>query len=104
MLRLNLTQSPSVGGEVQFRDLLGYGTYEWVARMGSTSPTPDGAGGPVSGGVSGLFSYVNNSETELDFEHEGQYIDKIELTTWHGLGMPQTDAEIVLKAGEVERV
>jgi hypothetical protein len=91
LLRLKVTQNPSVGGEVQFYQALGYGTYEWVARMGSTSPTPDGVGGAVKGGVSGLFSYINGSETELDFEHEGQYPDGIEVTTWRNLIVQTTN-------------
>ena len=48
MLRLIVTQdgttAGSVGGEVQSRQLFGYGRYDFVVRASSTSPTPDGTG------------------------------------------------------------
>jgi len=62
----------SVGGQLQSLTTYGYGTYEWVMRVSSTSATPTGAGSVVSGQISSGFSFVNNSQTEIDFEVEGQ--------------------------------
>jgi endo-1,3-1,4-beta-glycanase ExoK len=72
----------SVGGEIQSITTYGYGTYEWVMRTSSTSQTPAGLGTVVSGQVSGGFSFVNNSETEIDFEIEGQNPNTIWMTNW----------------------
>jgi len=71
VLRLRLSITPdlhSSGGLVYTAAKYGYGTYEWCARMSSTSATPAGPGDPLSGGVSAGFIYVNNSQTEVDFE------------------------------------
>ena len=71
-LQLSITSDSfglrSSGGLVYTRNKYGFGTYEWCARMSSTSETPTGKGVPLSGGVSAGFIYVNNSETEIDFE------------------------------------
>lgn len=61
----------SDGAEIYTRKTYGYGTYEWTMRMSSTATTPTGSGSPVSGSVSAGFIYVNNSETEIDFEFPG---------------------------------
>ena len=87
-LRLKLTQQQgtygvmSVGGQLQSLTTFGYGTYEWVMRASSTSPTPGGAGSVVSGQVSAGFSFVNNSQTEIDFEVEGQHPNTVSMTNW----------------------
>ena len=87
-LRLKLTQQQgtygvmSVGGQLQSLTTFGYGTYEWVMRASSTSPTPSGAGSVVSGQVSAGFSFVNNSQTEIDFEVEGQHPNTVSMTNW----------------------
>ncbi|MGH7203338.1 MAG: carbohydrate binding domain-containing protein [Candidatus Levyibacteriota bacterium] len=74
----------SRGGEISSLNTYGYGTYEWRARMSSTALSPDDTTGhAVSGQISGLFNYVNNSQSELDFEVEGQYPNQLELTTWN---------------------
>jgi endo-1,3-1,4-beta-glycanase ExoK len=72
----------SVGGEIQSLTTYGYGTYEWVMRASSTSSTPTGPGGPVSGQISAGFSFVNNSQTEIDFEIEGQHPNTVWMTNW----------------------
>jgi len=72
----------SIGGEIQSITTYGYGTYEWVMRASSTSQTPTGVGTVVSGQISAGFSFVNNSETEIDFEIEGQNPDTIWMTNW----------------------
>jgi len=77
VLRLNQEIGPvdsneagviSHGAHVTTKKKYGYGTYEWRMRMSSTAATPNGPGTPVSGSVSAGFNYVNNSETEIDFE------------------------------------
>lgn len=72
----------SVGGEIQSLTTYGYGTYEWVMRASSTSATPAGAGSVVSGQISAGFSFVNNSQTEIDFEIEGQNPNTVWMTNW----------------------
>jgi endo-1,3-1,4-beta-glycanase ExoK len=85
-LKLQQTQGSSgvlsVGGEIQSLTTYSYGTYEWVMRTSSTSSTPTGAGKAVSGQISAGFSFVNNSETEIDFEIEGQNPNTIWMTNW----------------------
>jgi endo-1,3-1,4-beta-glycanase ExoK len=80
LLRISLTQTEnsddpisSVGGEIQIKATFGYGTYEWTMRMSSTSPTKHGYGQVTSGQVSSGFTFINNSQTEIDWEVEGQY-------------------------------
>ena len=76
ILRLKLSISnalQSSGALVYTQQIYGYGTYEWCARMSSTATSADPtspayAGLPLSGGISAGFVYVNNSQTEIDFE------------------------------------
>jgi beta-glucanase (GH16 family) len=99
-LVLRLTQEPgqvddnpngviSSGALVATTDTYGYGTYEWRMRMTSTATDPTGVGLPVSGSVSAGFLYVNNSETEIDFEFGGHLIDDpdfpdpLYMVNWH---------------------
>jgi Glycosyl hydrolases family 16/IPT/TIG domain len=85
MLRIKLTQTSgsSVGGELQSKNALGFGTYEWIMRASSTSSTPNGSGYTVSGQISSGFIYVNNSQTEIDSpEIEGQNPGTLWWTTW----------------------
>lgn len=79
----------STGGEIQSNTTYGYGTYEWVMRASSTSSTPTGTGTAVSGQVSAGFSFINNSETEIDFEVEGQNPDTVWMTNWIGTTQKQ---------------
>lgn len=89
MLRISVTQTlgpegvvVSTGGEIQSRETFGYGTYEFVMRLASTSPTSDGAGRVVSGSDSGAFTFINNSESEIDIEFLGNTPDSLWLTNW----------------------
>jgi Glycosyl hydrolases family 16/IPT/TIG domain len=85
MLRIKLTQTSgsSVGGELQSKNALGFGTYEWIMRASSTSSTPNGSGYTVSGQISSGFIYVNNSQTEIDSpEIEGQNPGTLWWTSW----------------------
>jgi beta-glucanase (GH16 family) len=65
----------SDGALVYTRKTYGYGTYTWTMRMSSTATTFDGTGYPTSGSVSAGFLYVNNSQTEIDFEFPGYSVD-----------------------------
>jgi beta-glucanase (GH16 family) len=89
MLCLKMKQSningtvTSVGSEIQYSKLCGYGTYEWTMRGSSTASAPNTVGSSISGSITGLFNYVSNSETEIDFEIEGNRPNYIQMTTWH---------------------
>ena len=101
MLRLTLTQSvadglaTSVGAEIRSKQLFGYGTYVWVARAASTSATPKGAGSAVSGTVTDVFNYIDDSQTEIDFEYEGQFPSTLEMTNYSGVSNSQTSSTTV---------
>ena len=73
----------SHGAHIASKQKYGYGTYEWRMRMASTATSPMGAGEPVSGGVSAGFTYVNNSEAEIDFEFAGHAADTLYMASWH---------------------
>lgn len=60
----------------------GYGTYEWRMRMSSTATSPTLTGFPISGSVSAGFSYVNNSQTEIDFEFSALNSDRLWMVNW----------------------
>jgi hypothetical protein len=110
MLRIKVTQSynssggiASVGGELQSKNALGFGAYEWVIRASSTSSTPTGSGVAVSGQISSGFVFVNKSQTEIDSpEIEGQNPGTLWWTTWAGLTTKQftsTQAPFAPEAG-----
>jgi hypothetical protein len=98
MLRIKVTQTynssggiASVGGELQSKNVLGFGTYEWVMRAASTSSTPTGSGYTVSGQISSGFVFINNSQTEIDSpEIEGQNPGTLWWTSWAGLAKKQS--------------
>jgi endo-1,3-1,4-beta-glycanase ExoK len=96
MLRLSLTQTvsggitTSVGAEIRSKQLFGYGTYIWVARGASTSSTPKGAGSAVSGSVFDVFNFINDSETEIDFEYQGQSPSTLEMTNYSTVSHSQS--------------
>ncbi len=98
MLGLKMTQVngpngiQSIGAELQYSKLCGYGTYQWIMRASSTASTPSGRGNAFSGSISGLFNYVNHSTTELDFEIEGSRPNVIQLTTWSTINSSQESA------------
>jgi Glycosyl hydrolases family 16/IPT/TIG domain len=110
MLRIKVTQTytstgtiSSVGGELQSKEALGFGAYEWVIRASSTSSTPTGSGVAVSGQISSGFVFVNKSQTEIDSpEIEGQNPGTLWWTTWAGLTTKQstsTQAAFAPEAG-----
>jgi len=96
MLRLKLTQkvsgtlATSTGAEIRSKRLFGYGTYVWVARAASTSATPRGAGSAVSGTVFDVFNFINDSETEIDFEYQGQSPATLEMTNYSTVSHSQS--------------
>jgi endo-1,3-1,4-beta-glycanase ExoK len=89
-LKVEQTQGPdgvvSKGAAVWTRQKFGYGKYEFVMRMASESPTPNGSGKAGSGTVSSAFLYFQNSETEMDIEFLG---DKncVWATNYHNLNL-----------------
>jgi beta-glucanase (GH16 family) len=85
----------SVGAEIRSKQLFGYGTYVWVARAASTSATPNGSGAAVSGSVTDVFNYMDNSQTEIDFEYEGQLPSTLEMTNYSGESNSQTSSTTV---------
>jgi endo-1,3-1,4-beta-glycanase ExoK len=86
----------SRGALIFTNETYGYGTYEWRMRTSSTaaSPNESGACGPrdISGSVSAGFIYVNNSETEIDFEVAGHRPDLLYMVNWNNTD-PATDPE-----------
>lgn len=86
-LRLKLTQTnnagiKSVGGEVRYKDLTHFGTYKCVMKASSVGNRPNDLGRPWSGSCSAFFLYVNDSETEIDFEIEGCRSSVIHCNNW----------------------
>ncbi len=98
-LSLRLTQVEGNGDEVISwgaliftQEKYGYGTYEWRLKMSSKAAGPfDPPDSPTPGGVSAGFIYVNNSETEIDFEYSGHVLhdadssndERIYMGNWH---------------------
>jgi hypothetical protein len=85
-ITVNQSQGPngvvnSVGGGIYTKQEFGYGTYVFVMRMSSTSPTIDGAGKTITGAVSSGFLYRTNSESEIDLEFLGNE-NAIHITNW----------------------
>jgi beta-glucanase (GH16 family) len=80
----------SKGALLYTKNQYGYGTYEWRMRMSSTAATPSGVGNSVSGSVSAGFVYVNNSETEIDFEFSALDPGTLYMVNWLNSD-PQTD-------------
>lgn len=87
VLRLDQVESSpgqfrSYGGELRTLDSFGYGTYEMRVRAASDSADPAVPGNNVSGTITGIFNWINNSETEIDIEFEGDKPELTQLTTW----------------------
>jgi beta-glucanase (GH16 family) len=107
-LALTQTKQPdgkilSLGAELATLKEFSYGTYEFVARASSTAGTPNQAGMPVSGSITGCFVYRDLAATELDVEVEGNERSSLtQFTTWVGESNPnQTTAvqPLILGAG-----
>ena len=79
----------SDGALIASRLTYGYGTYEWRMRLTSTATSPAGEGScaadVLSGSVSAGFTFVNNSETEIDIEYSGYRPDLLYFANWNNL-------------------
>ncbi len=101
MLCLKLTQnlagslSTSVGSEIRSKQLFGYGTYVWIARAASTSATPHGTGSAVSGTVTDVFNFIDDSKSEIDFEYQGQTPSILEMTNYSTVSHSQSTSAAV---------
>jgi len=93
MLRLTLTQINgavdtnasgvvSHGAAIFTKASCGYGAYEWTMKMSSTSICATCVGPAVPGSVSAGFSYINNSETEIDFEFSAAAPSTLWMVNW----------------------
>ncbi len=80
----------SNGAQIYTSFKCGYGTYEWKMRMSSSTNGPGSTGVPISGSVSAGFTYVNNSQTEIDFEFSAIKSGTIWLVNWLN-PTPQSD-------------
>jgi beta-glucanase (GH16 family) len=104
MLRLTLNQTvsgthaTSSGAEIRSKKLFGYGTYIWMARAASTSATPHGPGSAVSGTVTDVFNFINDSESEIDFEYQGQSPAALEMTNYSTVSKSQSTTAPVADA------
>lgn len=109
-LKILLTQEGSAskgyisrGGLVYTKATCGYGTYEWTMRMSSTAPTPDASGAWVSGSVSAGFLYVNNSETEIDFEYSATTPEDVWAVNWLNTNPHRTPTSAMETATQVPK-
>lgn len=104
-LQLSLTQNSvcSLGGQISTANTFGYGLYEFDVRPGSTSTTPTGVGTSVSGGVSGAINFINNSNTEIDIEVQGQSPNELDVTTWQTLANSQSSVSYLNRLSDAER-
>jgi beta-glucanase (GH16 family) len=85
----------SYGGAIISKKRFGFGTYEFVMRMSSTSATPDGLGTAKSGAISSGFVFYNNSESEIDLEFLGNE-NAIWITNWQNTN-PKNDPSDKMK-------
>src|SRR5262245_46776276 len=102
-LALNQFNGMGYGSEIQTRSKFGYGTYEFLVRAGSTSTSPSGQGQVVSGGITGTFNFVNDSETEIDFEVEGQAPTKLWMINRRGINNKHVSTTQVLAMEQLFR-
>ncbi|GGK89782.1 glycoside hydrolase family 16 protein [Deinococcus radiotolerans] len=69
--------------EVQSAQTFGFGRYTYRFRAASTSASPTKSGKVLSGNISGAFSYVDNSATEIDLEIEGNRPKTLNAAVWN---------------------
>lgn len=69
--------------EVQSTQTFGFGRYTYRFRAASTSANPSKSGKVLSGSISGAFSYVNDSATEIDLEIEGNRPKTLNTAVWN---------------------
>jgi beta-glucanase (GH16 family) len=90
----------SYGGAIISKERFGFGTYELVMRMSSTSSTPDGTGAAISGAISSGFVFYNNSESEIDLEFLGNE-SAIWITNWQNANPKNAPAGDVKQTNKV---
>jgi beta-glucanase (GH16 family) len=90
----------SFGGAIVSKQRFGFGTYEFVMRMSSTSPTPYGSGVTTTGAVSSGFVYYNNSESEIDLEFLGNE-NALWVTNWYNPNPKNTPKGDVKQAHKI---
>ncbi|AWT35422.1 hypothetical protein GCM10008956_09210 [Deinococcus arenae] len=78
--------------EVQSAQTFGFGRYTYRFRAASTSASPSKSGKVLSGNVSGAFSYVDNSATEIDLEIEGNRPRTLNAAVWNTLSSKDAGA------------
>ncbi len=78
----NPTGVISYGGMISSKTSCGYGTYEWTMKMSSEASCATCTGQVDSGSVSAGFLYVNNSQTEIDFEFSALTPQALWLVNW----------------------
>lgn len=70
------------GAELSTKVAYGFDRYTFRVRMATTSADPSEAGNAVSGNISAAFSFVNDSETEIDFELEAYDPTRLTVGNW----------------------
>lgn len=100
VLRLDVgTDLWARGAEIGTHQTYGYGRYEARLRAASRSADPATSGPASSGNISAFFSYVNDSETEIDHEIEGQnpqldWMGAYQTTGRHDYGVVDAGADL----------
>jgi beta-glucanase (GH16 family) len=85
----------SLGAELTSLKQFSYGTFEWVCRASSTAGTPNQAGVPVSGSITGCFLYRSQASTEIDVEVEGGVRRNLtQFTSWVGEANPNQTTQV----------
>ncbi len=69
--------------EIQSAQTFGFGRYTYRFRAASTSANPSRSGKVQSGNISGAFSFVNESATEIDLEIEGNRPRTLNAAVWN---------------------
>lgn len=85
----------SSGAEISTLQKFGYGTYEFVVKASASA-----AGLPVSGSITGCFSYLSGSATEIDMEVEGNFRSNLtQFTSWASDASPNQHTEFPCSPG-----
>lgn len=93
-------QIVSTGAEITSKQSFGYGVYDFVVRAGSTAPISIAQGGPISGGITGCFNYLEGSATEIDVEIEGGVRSALtQFTSWIGESLPNQTLQVTNATG-----
>jgi len=72
----------ATGAQIHTYATYGFGTYEWCVRQATDATTPTGPGGVGLGSWTGFFNWVNNSQSEIDFE-TWMYTDTFDQNTMY---------------------